>query len=99
MVKIRKISPHRHLDFEFNRFKTKSEYTDLEMMEREKDVEKWKNNFNDVIHDNIGRRVLLNFMMLERNEENLLFFMAVQKMKQCNLIEEIKGKSPTSYSV
>ncbi|XP_075258730.1 uncharacterized protein LOC142350687 isoform X2 [Convolutriloba macropyga] len=80
----------RHLDFEFSRFKTSSDYADLEMMEREKDVEKWKNNFNDVINDQIGRRVLLHFMMLERNEENLLFVMAVQKMKSCHLAEEVK---------
>merc|ERR1712004_174571 len=62
------------LDFEFNRFKSCSDYASLESIEREKDVEKWKSNFNDVMDDPIGRKMLLHFMMLEKNEENLLFF-------------------------
>ena len=79
-----------HLGFEFDRFRGSEDYYDLEMVAREKDVKKWRGNFQEIINDQVGRRVLLNFMISERNEENLLFFMAIEKMKKCHDLGEIK---------
>ena len=82
----------RHLEFEFTRFREHDSFYDMEVSTRAGDIDKWKQDFHDVLDDELGRCVLLKFMMMERNEENLLFFLAVQKMKSLEDVDDIKGK-------